>query len=108
MPSTKSGLATSFTATHRNGKTGQLISRQASVEAPVITCMRPRCLRRYMVKSLAYMLLMLYHKKRVNYAERKRNEDIPSKYRTGDNAPSGAPSGVFRTLWEIIKIKLRR
>jgi len=99
---TTSGLATSFTATHESK--GRLISRQASVEAPVITCMRPSCLRRYMVKSLAYMLLMLYHKKRVNYAERKRNEDIPSKYRTGDNAPSG----VFRTLLEIIKIKLRR
>lgn len=56
---------------------------------------------KFAVKSLAYVLAMLYHKYRVEYAEKNRNKEIPVKYRTGEEAPES----VLGLIFQIIKLR---
>ena len=43
---------------------------------------------------------MEYHAKRVRYAEKNRDRDIPERYRTGEPAPQT----IRQALIELIKI----
>ena len=96
-------MTVTWGATHKRG--GRLISRQASVAGPgVIDCVKPTCLVKYIVKSLRYVLILLYHKYRANYAEAYPDIYIVWKYRTGEDCPEG----VWNTIWEIIKVRIRR
>lgn len=92
-----SGVKTSWGATHRD-KGGKLISRQTSIEAPEIKCMK--CVGKYLKDSIYYALLMKYHARRVLYAEAHRNEEIEEKYRTGNPAPEN----IRQTIVELIKL----
>jgi len=97
------GLAVSW-GTEHHSKEGVLISRQVSFPPPVIRCMTLSCLRRYLVDSWRYTLILMYHKYRTIYAEKHRNENIPEHYRTGDNSPTS----IMGALWAIFKLRLRR
>lgn len=90
-------------ATHRHK--GLLVVTMASIAPPgVIKCVRLSCLWNYLVLSLRYVLISLYHKHRVIYAEAHRDEDIPIHYRTG----TPAPETVWGAIKEILRIKVRR
>jgi len=98
------GLVITWGADHRDGN-GTLIVRQASVREPApINCIKPRCLARYIYKSLLYTMLLLYHQERVIYAEAHRKDIIPDKYRTGEDSPKT----IRGNIWEIMKLKSRR
>jgi len=97
------GLSFSVEAEHRDSE-GNLIVRHITVHPPVITCIRPSCLYRYVLKSWCYTWVMLYHKYRMQHAERHRHDNIDEKYRTGE--PS--PQSIRQAIYEIIKLKLRR
>jgi len=90
---TTGGIGVEWGATHRDGN-GRIISRQLSIEPPVLTCLRLSCLLRYLRAALFYALLSKYHAKRVGYAEARRHRDIPERYRTGEPAP--------QTMWQAI------
>jgi len=91
-------------AEHRDGR-GNLIARSISIQAPSPpTCFRFSCLWKFYRKVVLCWLLSIYHKKRVNYAEKKRHKKIPMKYRTGDDSPKT----VRGTIWGIIKLSVRR
>jgi len=98
------GLAIDWGFKHRDG-TGNLISRQVMIQPPLpITCIKPICLWRYQILTWKYLLMQLYHKYRVGYAERNRYKTIPEYYRTGDNMPFT----IRGLLWEIFKLGVRR
>ena len=91
-------------AEHRDGK-GNLISRSVSIQAPSPPkCFRFSCLWNFYLKVVECWLISNYHRRRVVYAERKRHEIIPLKYRTGENAPET----IKQAIWGIIKLSLRR
>ena len=105
MPAIRSraGLSVRWGAEHRRG--GRLISRQVSISSPgVIDCIKPLCLMKYVIKSWRYVLILLYHKYRGDYAEKYPEDNILEKYRTGEQSPRG----IWSSLWEIIKVKTRR
>lgn len=87
---------------HRDGK-GKLISRQAFVRPPQITCVKLSCLWRYTFCSWRYTLTLLYHEYRVKYAEKHRHDEIPEHYRTGEDTPQG----IFGLAREIIKLQVK-
>jgi hypothetical protein len=96
------GFVVDWGTEHRDGK-GNLISRQAMVRPPEITCVKPSCLWRYTLKSLRYTLTLLYHQYRVQYAEKYRHKEIPEYYRTGEDAPEsfvGLIAGILKLLWK--------
>lgn len=99
----RAGLKVRWGATHKRG--GRLVSRQASID-PLggIDCVRLTCLVKYIIKSWQYVLLLLYHKYRAEYAETYPDENIVWKYRTGEDSPEG----IWSSIWEIIKLKTRR
>ena len=83
---------------------GRLISRQASIPPPKpMTCLKPSCYFAYLGRVFTYMLVNIYHSKRVAYAEKHRRDAIPEKYRTGE--PS--PEGILSTVKEILKLSWR-
>lgn len=90
---TAGGVGIEWGATHRDGG-GRLISRQASVEPPILTCLRLSCLLRYLKAALFYTLVSKYHARRVGYAEANRHRLIPDRYRTGEPSPE--------TMWQVI------
>lgn len=99
----------SWGAVHRHN--GMLVVRMASVAPPgIIRCVRFSCLWNYLIATLIYTLVMLYHKYRVEYAESHRyneargGKDIPFHYRAG--VPS--PDTIWGAVKEIVKLKLRR
>lgn len=105
----QSGLIVSWGATHRHN--GVLVVRMASIAPPgVIKCVRLSCLWNYLIASLRYTLIMLYHRYRVEYAESHkyneahRDKDIPYHYRTG--VPS--PDTIWGAAKEIVRLKIRR
>lgn len=101
--SKRTEITVKWGATHKRG--GRLISRQASVTGPgVIDCVKPTCLVKYIVKSLRYVLILLYHKYRAQYAEAYPDIYIVWKYRTGEDSPEG----IWSSIWEIIKVRIRR
>jgi len=55
---------------------------------------------RYLKAIAEYVLLCEYHKRRAMYAERHRDVDIPERYRTGEDAPTG-----LRLLTEILRLR---
>lgn len=92
---TQAGIVINWGATHRDGR-GVIISRQVAIEAPgMIECVRLSCLWKYMIKSLRYTLIMLYHRYRVAYAESHRNKHMPAHYRLGEPSPE--------TIWGAIR-----
>lgn len=94
------GINVTWGASHHSK--GRLISRQASIEPPgQISCVKITCLWKYTIKSIKYVLIELYHKYRVEYAEKHRNDDIPMDYRTGENTPTG----IVKLLIEIFRLK---
>ncbi len=96
---TLSGLVIRWGVEHRDGK-GNLISRQADIQPPApISCIKPACLWRYLIQSLTYILTLLYHERRVSYAEANRNKKILERYRMGDPSP--------KTLWEAIHANIK-
>lgn len=101
---TRSGLIISWGAEHW-GKDGELISRQVSIEPPIVPqCLKPKCLIKYIKSAVFYALVAHYHEKRTAYAEANRHKDIPERYRTGE--PS--PKNIRQTLFAIAKLKCRR
>ncbi len=63
-----------------------------------LTCIRFSCYVSYVKKVIHYMLLQEYHKRRLIYAQRHRNDDIPEYYREGEPIPK-------HLLFEIIKLR---
>jgi hypothetical protein len=93
------GLSISWGAEHRDGK-GVLISRQASIQEPVVPqCIRFKCLWKYLIESLTYVLVASYHARRVTFAEANRGKDILERYRTGVPSPD--------TLWSAIHANIK-
>ena len=91
-------------ADHRDGQ-GNLISRMVSIDEPEpINCLKPKCLMDFFLRVVKCGLLSTYHCKRVEYAERRRHQNIPMKYRTGEDSPET----IKGLIWGIIKLKLRR
>jgi hypothetical protein len=100
---TKAGMRLDWGVVHK--RRNKLVSRQAMIEGPApIDCVRPSCLIKYIIKSWRYVLVLLYHRYRTEYAEEYPDIDIPLKYRTGDYGPEG----IWSSIWEIIKVKTRR
>ena len=83
---------------HKDGQ-GNLIARQVGIQAPEITCISLKCLIRYLALSLTYTLTMLYHRRRIKYAEKHRRDKILDRYRTGEPSPS--------TLWGAIAAHIK-
>ena len=74
---------------------GVLISRQAMIPVPEApTCLTPKCLTKYFLDSLRYVLIANYHARRVAYAEANRHNKILERYRTGEPSPE--------TIWQAI------
>lgn len=93
-----SGLVVSWGATHRHN--GKLVVRLVSIDPPkAIECLRFSCLWNYLIASLSYTLVLLYHKRRVAYAESHRDKDILERYRTGEPSP--------QTLWQAIHAHIK-
>ena len=65
-----------------------------------MTCLRLSCYLAYVKRVLWYMQLCEYHKRRAIYAERNRHKEIPERYRTGEDTPTG-----FRLLIETLKLR---
>jgi len=86
-------------------KLGKLVVRLGAVEPPGgIDCVRFSCLWKYLLKSLRYVLVSLYHKHRIAYAMSHRDKDIPIRYRTGE--PS--PDSIWEAVKAILRLKVRR
>jgi len=99
----QAGIVLQWGATHRHN--GVLIVTMVSVAPPgPIECVRFSCLWNYLIKSLRYVLITLYHKHRVIYAETHRDEEIPLHYRTGTPSPETG----WGALKEILRLKIRR
>jgi len=99
----QAGIIVEWGATHRHN--GVIVVRFASVAPPdAIKCVSLGCLWRYLLESLRYTLVMLYHKYRIIYAETHRDEDIPAHYRMGEPAPDS----VWKTVKEIVRLRIRR
>ena len=95
---TRGGQKVTWGAVH-NDKDGGLISRQISIEAPVVpTCLRTSCLWRYLKATIFYVLVVKYHEGRTAYAEANRHKEIPEKYRAGEPAP--------QTIWQAISANI--
>jgi len=91
-------------ADHKDGK-GNLISRSISIQAPSPpSCMKLSCLWKFEKEVLLCALLSTYHRKRVEYAEKRRHKVIPMKIRTGEDSPST----LIGVIWGIVKFSLRR
>lgn len=87
-------------ASHNTGD-GRLISRQTIVEVPVWSpCLTLTCMKAYFKAQVVYVLTLLYHQYRVEYAEKFRDNDIPTHYRTGENAPTT----FWGLVWAIMRI----
>lgn len=95
------GVRIRHEAEHRKAD-GTLIVRLTSVEAPILTCLKPICVYRYLVNVLRYILLSWYHKYRIVCAQKARHIDIPERYRSGYENP--------HTIWQLVTdiLKLRR
>lgn len=79
---------------------GKLVARESMVPPPApMTCLRLSCYLAFIKRVINYMILNEYHKRRVMYAERHK-EDIPEHYRTGEPVPK-------HLLWEILKLRWR-
>lgn len=99
----QAGLVVEWGATHRHN--GVIVVRFASITPPeAIKCLKVSCLWGYLKESLRYVLVTLYHKHRIIYAETHRDEDIPARYRMGE--PS--PDTIWKTVKEIIRLQIRR
>lgn len=86
------GLTVHWGAEHKTAD-GKLIVRMASMQPPAWPgC---NCVGKYLWWIFKYWLLMYYHEWRVQYAERKRHEPIPERYRTGEPSP--------KTIWQLFK-----
>jgi hypothetical protein len=79
---------------------GRLICRQVMVESPAIRCAKLSCLWQYTIKSIQYVLTLLYHQYRVEYAEKARGKEIPEHYRTGENVPQS----ILGLIWAIMRM----
>ena len=78
---------------------GVLVSRSISLQPPnPPRCIKPGCLWEYVKSVYLYTLVLSYHNKRVNYAERNRHKVIPEKYKTGDNAPITIKGAVLANI----------
>jgi hypothetical protein len=83
----RSGIFISWGAEHRAGN-GELISRQASIDPPEsLNCIRLSCIWKFVWDMVTYSLILLYHEKRVKYAEANRGKKILERYRTGEPSP---------------------
>lgn len=92
------GLQVHWGAEHRLGD--RLISRQVSIEEPPVPqCIRPSCLKRYLLDALLYALVASYHARRIAYAEKNPDKDILERYRTGEPSP--------RTIWQAIHANIK-
>ena len=91
---------THWGVSHKDGK-GNLISRQAIAQAPDMKpCLALKCVGGYFKAQMIYVLTLLYHQYRVEYAEKMRGKEIKMDYRTGENAPSTIPGLV----WAIMRL----
>jgi len=87
-------------ADHRDGQ-GNLICRQSIVIPPEpIKCPNLSCFKKFFVSNLKYVLTLLYHEYRCEYAEKMRGKDIPMKYRTGE----GVSESVFGLFMAIMRV----
>ena len=89
-----SGTKLSWTEDHRDGE-GRLIARQMSFESPELTCIKPKCVLRYLKACFVHAAIQMYHAERAKYAETHRRDTIDEKYRTGEPSPE--------TFWEAIR-----
>ncbi len=91
---TQGGSSISWGAEHCRG--GRLISRQVNVIAPKpLSCISLSCFYKFFKESIFYSLLLEYHKKRIDYAEKNPNKLILKKYRTGEQSPKSIKSALF-------------
>lgn len=82
------------------GNTGELISRQVSIEPPAApTCLRLSCLLRYLRDAIFFALLANYEERRITYAEANRRKLILERYRTGEPLPN--------TIWQAIHANIK-
>lgn len=87
------------------GGQGRLIARSVSIQAPdPPQCIKPRCLWHFFWEVVFSNLLSTYHSRRMEYAEKNRNKEIPGKYRTGKDCPMNIRQAIFA----ITVLKLRR
>ena len=92
------GLGIKWGAEHKDGK-GNLITRQMSIEPPPPpTCIKPRCLLRYLNDALLYALVTSWHARRVVYAEANRHKKILERYRTGEKAPTSVLGALIANI----------
>jgi len=91
---------THWGAEHKT-KDGRLISRQAIVPAPEFgPCLVLTCLWEYFKAQLIYVLTLMYHEHRVEYAEKSRDKEIKEDYRTGENVPKT----FWKLVWAILRV----
>ena len=91
---------THWHAEHRTAD-GRLICRQAIVQPPEFgNCLVLTCLAKYVKAQVMFVLTLLYHKYRCEYAEKARDKEIPMRYRTGDDVPTS----FWKLVWEIMRI----
>jgi len=78
------------------GGMGRLIVKTYSVQAPEPPkCFKAKCLWKFFFRVLYTTWLANYHTERVKYAQKNRDKDLPSKYRTGEDSP--------QTTWGCMK-----
>ncbi|MBU0959734.1 MAG: hypothetical protein KKB31_07345 [Nanoarchaeota archaeon] len=95
---TGSGIGITWGAEHRTGD-GRLISKQVSLEPPAApTCIRPKCLIKYLWVSLTFALIASYHARRTAYAEKNRNKVILERYRTGEPSPDNLIKAIYANI----------
>ena len=90
-----------MTATATHYSKGKMVATHVNVPPPQpMTCIRLSCYLDYVKRVLHYMTVLEYHKRRMRYAEKHKDKDIPEHYRTGDPLPN-------HLTWEIIKLSWR-
>jgi NAD-dependent SIR2 family protein deacetylase len=86
------------------GGMGRLIVRTTAIDAPgAPTCFKPKCVRKFIRDSIFCILSSAYHHKRVEYAEKHRNDNILEMYRTGLPMPLTIPQAIRENFRLIIR-----
>ena len=81
------------------GGEGRLIVRVIAIDAPLPpACPKLSCYWEFSKATCLVGLISKYHNLRVLYAQKKRGEKIPDKYRTGRPGPLTFKTGIMEVL----------
>jgi len=79
---------------------GKLITTMFTVSEPIPPkCASFKCLLKFVVESVTYSLIRMYHVRRIEYAVKNRNKEILERYRTGEPSP--------KTLWQALHANIK-